>query len=337
MKAALGPDAECTIAPAPHDSVAPGAAAAVQRRRACKDAPSSGNLLKAVTMRKMSMSSSAQRADSGASGASASSLDSAAAAAVAAAASSSPGSSLGATAALAAAACDPGSEGRQGAGVVVTVDNETSAAYSMLTLRCADRKGLLYDLFRSLKDIDLRWATGTCRVLTGSAGALGCIKRGRRLVPVPGGQGRLLILLPSCNPPCCPRPCQPQPTTSCLYPPTLARAAWPTAAWRCMTTGAARWTCLCRREGEGSWRWRPWAAERASCAPPSPPTHTHTQTQAHTHTHTHTHTNPLGAHPPALPLTRILDLPATVQDACCERISDPELLAELMARVRTAV
>ena len=38
----------------------------------------------------------------------------------------------------------------------VSVDNETSTAHTMLTLRCADRKGLLYDLFRSLKDIDLR-------------------------------------------------------------------------------------------------------------------------------------------------------------------------------------
>ncbi len=40
--------------------------------------------------------------------------------------------------------------------VEVSVDNETSAAHSMMTLRCRDRKGLLYDLFRSLKDIDLR-------------------------------------------------------------------------------------------------------------------------------------------------------------------------------------
>lgn len=40
--------------------------------------------------------------------------------------------------------------------VEVAVDNETSGAHSMMTLRCRDRKGLLYDLFRSLKDIDLR-------------------------------------------------------------------------------------------------------------------------------------------------------------------------------------
>ena len=40
--------------------------------------------------------------------------------------------------------------------VEVSVDNETSTAHSMMTLRCRDRKGLLYDLFRSLKDIDLR-------------------------------------------------------------------------------------------------------------------------------------------------------------------------------------
>ena len=40
--------------------------------------------------------------------------------------------------------------------VDVAGDNETSPAHTMLTLRCRDRKGLLYDLFRSLKDIELR-------------------------------------------------------------------------------------------------------------------------------------------------------------------------------------
>lgn len=38
----------------------------------------------------------------------------------------------------------------------MSVDNETSPSHSMLTLRCRDRKGLLYDLFRSLKDLELR-------------------------------------------------------------------------------------------------------------------------------------------------------------------------------------
>ena len=37
------------------------------------------------------------------------------------------------------------------------MDNETSPSYTSLTLRCRDRKGLLYDLFRALKDISLRW------------------------------------------------------------------------------------------------------------------------------------------------------------------------------------
>ncbi len=40
--------------------------------------------------------------------------------------------------------------------VEVGVDNDTSPAHTLLTLRCRDRKGLLYDLFRALKDIDLR-------------------------------------------------------------------------------------------------------------------------------------------------------------------------------------
>lgn len=42
----------------------------------------------------------------------------------------------------------------------IVVDNDTSPAYTMLTLRCEDRKGLLYDIFRTMKDIDLRWGGG---------------------------------------------------------------------------------------------------------------------------------------------------------------------------------
>lgn len=38
----------------------------------------------------------------------------------------------------------------------ISVDNDTSPSYTMLTLRCEDRKGLLYDIFRTMKEIDLR-------------------------------------------------------------------------------------------------------------------------------------------------------------------------------------
>lgn len=70
------------------------------------------------------------------------------------------GDSLGS---LGAAGAAPGRDSlveRQAAEVEVGVDNETSSAHSMMSLRCADRKGLLYDLFRSLKDIDLRYVGG---------------------------------------------------------------------------------------------------------------------------------------------------------------------------------
>lgn len=44
--------------------------------------------------------------------------------------------------------------------VEVVVDNATSASFTMLTLRCADRKGLLYDIFRALKNVDVRIGYG---------------------------------------------------------------------------------------------------------------------------------------------------------------------------------
>lgn len=42
--------------------------------------------------------------------------------------------------------------------VSVTLDNATTSAYSLVTVVAADRKGLVYDLMRTLKDIHLRVA-----------------------------------------------------------------------------------------------------------------------------------------------------------------------------------
>ncbi len=47
--------------------------------------------------------------------------------------------------------------------VQVTVDNCTTAAYSLLTVVCRDRKGLVYDLMRTLKDIHIRVAYAKVR------------------------------------------------------------------------------------------------------------------------------------------------------------------------------
>lgn len=44
--------------------------------------------------------------------------------------------------------------------VEVSVENDTSAAFTLITLRCNDRKGLLYDIMRSLKDMDVRIGFG---------------------------------------------------------------------------------------------------------------------------------------------------------------------------------
>lgn len=92
--------------------------------------------------------------------------------------------------------------------VEVSVDNETSGAHSMMSLRCADRKGLLYDLFRSLKDIDLRCAA---RDRLGGAGrGRGCAsgaRCGHGRVGA-GARGMQPPLLPPGSQPCqcCPTP-----------------------------------------------------------------------------------------------------------------------------------
>ncbi len=40
----------------------------------------------------------------------------------------------------------------------VTIDNTTSKIHSVISVACPDRKGLVYDLMRTLKDIHLRVA-----------------------------------------------------------------------------------------------------------------------------------------------------------------------------------
>lgn len=122
IKGALGSNTECTITPAPADSLAAVAGAASFSRRACKDVTSSSNLWRIVGHKKQAGSGS---------------IDSL---------------SLKDTYA------------ERSTEVEVSVDNETSNCHSMMTLRCRDRKGLLYDLFRSLKDIDLRVAYGKIEV-----------------------------------------------------------------------------------------------------------------------------------------------------------------------------
>ena len=44
--------------------------------------------------------------------------------------------------------------------VEISVENDTSAAFTLVTLRCNDRKGLLYDIMRALKDMDVRIGFG---------------------------------------------------------------------------------------------------------------------------------------------------------------------------------
>lgn len=138
VKGVLGSDTECSISPAPLDSIAD--TPTLTRRKACKDAVSFSNLRSIVSKRRAGSGSRAERARS-------------------------------LPAALAAATWDDEAAGDAGGGgVTLVVDNETSPSYTMLTLSCADRKGLLYDILRALKDVDLRVAYGRLEVDEGAPG-----------------------------------------------------------------------------------------------------------------------------------------------------------------------
>ena len=50
------------------------------------------------------------------------------------------------------------------AALQVTIDNSTTAAYSLINIVCKDRKGLVYDLMRTVKDIHIRVAYGKVHV-----------------------------------------------------------------------------------------------------------------------------------------------------------------------------
>ena len=49
-------------------------------------------------------------------------------------------------------------------GVQVAIDNSTTSAYSLINIVCKDRKGLVYDLMRTVKDIHIRVAYGKVHV-----------------------------------------------------------------------------------------------------------------------------------------------------------------------------
>ncbi|KAL6777150.1 hypothetical protein ACKKBF_B20360 [Auxenochlorella protothecoides x Auxenochlorella symbiontica] len=139
VKGVLGPDTECSISLAPLDSIAEGPS--LVRRKACKDAVSFSNLRSIMTRRR-----TAERPVP-----------------VPVPAEVSPR-----LAGAAAAARDAWSD--RPSAVTVSVDNETSPSYTMLSLECADRKGLLYDILRALKGVDLRVAYGRLEVDEDGAG-----------------------------------------------------------------------------------------------------------------------------------------------------------------------
>ena len=56
----------------------------------------------------------------------------------------------------------------------VTVDNCTTSSYTVVSIVCRDRKGLVYDLFRTLKDIHIRVAYAKACTETGVSTSHAC-------------------------------------------------------------------------------------------------------------------------------------------------------------------
>lgn len=143
IKGALGPDVKCLVQAAPrtgdpYDSFE--GSGHILPRLPCKDALSSRNL-RAIVERK------AENSGSGTGSGYGSSND--------LSASDEPAPLYSPLSPFSAAAT---------ADVAVDVDNTTSSSYTMITLRCQDRKGLLYDLFLKLKEVDVRVAYGRVAV-----------------------------------------------------------------------------------------------------------------------------------------------------------------------------
>ena len=59
---------------------------------------------------------------------------------------------------------DGGAQSLMSCVVQVTIDNCTSSNYSVVSIVCKDRKGLIYDLMRTLKDIHVRVAYAKIKV-----------------------------------------------------------------------------------------------------------------------------------------------------------------------------
>lgn len=156
VKCALGPDVTCEVEPehdpepktqVSHASEARSlAAGSTFFRRPCKDASSSANLRSVVSRKKLMTSSSDD--------------------------------DLRPTHCRIPSAEGPPEEGitmlistttlspRDAQMASVDVDNATSHTLTQLSLHCEDRKGLLYDIFVALKDVDVRVAYGRVQVDT---------------------------------------------------------------------------------------------------------------------------------------------------------------------------
>lgn len=119
------PDADCSISPAPPDSCAEDSTSTILKRCACKDAKPAASLRKIMSHKKSSNSVQSDLSSW------------------------------------------QGSQTEEYGGkedVQVTIDNSTTGAYSLINIVCRDRKGLVYDLMRTVKDIHIRVAYGKVHV-----------------------------------------------------------------------------------------------------------------------------------------------------------------------------
>jgi glycine cleavage system regulatory protein len=148
VKCALGPDVVCEVEPEKDAMESEARLGGATSRRSCKDASSSANLRSVVSRKKLMTSSSdddlrpshcrVPSVEGGPEDLVSNILDKATT-------KLSPGDSQVAS---------------------VDVDNATSQTLTQLSLHCEDRKGLLYDIFVALKDVDVRVAYGRVHVDT---------------------------------------------------------------------------------------------------------------------------------------------------------------------------
>ncbi len=139
----------------------------------------------------------------------------------------------------------------------VTVDNCTTSSYTVVSVACRDRKGLVYDLFRTLKDIHIRVAYAKARPGRAAAQGVGaCCEVGFCMC---GHRTLLYFTLPRSWRPGFDRGCsvEPGPAALCWQDAPLCRKSSTRTTWQTSHLP------VCQLEGTSAWN----AGTGTLCAP----------------------------------------------------------------------